>query len=334
MLNSMNQGRLMPMPIPRAEHGTATLDHQALRQGVEGLPGEFSRYVRRRQDMPAQVRPQLDGLPLVKQIAAVLDAHQVYRGGERGALADESVSLRCIRVTRIYDDLARLGIKLVNVDALRERHARQLLAHWRERGLAVATIRTHWSTLRTWTLALGKGGLVAPLETYWPDAPKVHAPKPGSHKDPGRMGRRHDDPQVLARLLRHADLTHFYIERLGRDLGLTVEESLMFTPAMAADYLRDKLVLQPAATQQPKAISLGGHDQVLLVQEVQDFLARSGRNHLMWRDISLRQGVRKHENHMAYQRRQVRKALGAADHAGANGCGESAPTESAQGSAV
>jgi hypothetical protein len=308
---NLEQLRIEVGPVPLAPY-VVPLDHAKLRAGVEHLSARTTRGVRRKESMPATARPNLEGQPLRVQIATVWHAYASYSGRARALMDDAVARDRQMRVARMYDQLARLGCALQKVDSLRERHARILLDHWRKSGARIATIRKNWSILRTWALALGKSGLIQPLEAYWPAAPKAPSaqPTPGGQADPGRRGRRHDHPQLIAALLRGNDQTHFFVERLGRDLRLTVEEALMFDADMARQCLAGRLVLRAPYRQEPKVVPLVTHEQALLVQQVHDYMSVRSRRRLMWSDLSLLRAVRKHENHMAYQRRKLAKGAG------------------------
>ncbi|MBI2770339.1 MAG: hypothetical protein HYX47_12005 [Burkholderiales bacterium] len=285
------------LPIPAANVDLFRRD-----TGIDHLSRGLAQAVRRVQPMPQELRPNLQGMPLMMQIATLWKAYERFSLRLEPRADDANQRLRLRRIARLYQDLQTVGCGLIQADGLRERHARLLLKSWRERGKAVATIRSDWSILRVWCLALGKAGMISPLENYWPDAPKAVAP--GEARAQKRL-EWHRNPQILAMLLRGRDPTHWFVERLCGDLGLTVEEALAFSPDMASQYLDGRLLIRAPRHQDFRTIPVGSHEQVLLVQEIQAFMSERRRRRLMWPDISPLEARRKHENHLAYQRRKL-----------------------------
>lgn len=288
---------LGPLPIP-----AANVDLFVRESGVEHLSRGLAQAVRRVQPMPQELKPNLQGMPLLTQIATLWKAYERFSLRQEPRADDSNQLHRMRRIARLYQDLHRIGCGLEHADGLRERHARLLLKSWRDREKAAATIRSDWSILRVWALALGKAGMIQPLEHYWPDAPKAAAP------DAGRAQKRmewHRNQEILAMLLRGRDQTHWYVERLCGDLGLTVEEALAFTPEMASQYLEGRLLIRAPRKQDFRTIPVTTHDQVILVQDIQRFMAERRRRRLMWPDITPLEARRKHENHLAYQRRKL-----------------------------
>ena len=304
----MNTALQKSLPIPPVQIPQAGgADVFSFHAGVGQLSRGLAQAVRRATPMPMQLRPNLEGMPLIKQIATLWKAYERFTLRQEPRADDANQVQRLRRIARLYQDLNAIGCGLKEADGLRERHARLLLKSWRDRNKAIATIRSDWSILRVWALALGKAGMIQPLETYWEDAPKVSPP--GARRAEVRLAlHRNDD--MLALLLRGRDRTHWYVERLCGELELTVEEALAFTPDMAGQYLEGRLLIRTARKQDFRTVPLGTHEQVMLVQDVQRFMAERQRRRLMWPDISHLEARRKHENHLAYQRRKLQAVAG------------------------
>lgn len=294
---------LGPLPIPAATGE----GYPRLVGGVDHLSRSLAQVVRRVTPMPQELRPNLQGLPLLMQIATLWKAYERFSLRQEPRADDAHQQQRIRRIVRFYQDLKTIGCALEHADGLRERHARVLLKDWRERNKAAATIRSDWSILRVWALALGKAGMIQPLEKYWPEAPKATAGSAG--RDRKRM-EWHCNGELLTLLQRGRDPTHWYVERLCGELGLTVEEALAFTPALASQYLDGRLVLRAPNRQDFRTIPVSSHEQVLLVQEAQQFMAERRRARLMWPDISPYVARRKHENHLHYLRRKLQAVQG------------------------
>jgi hypothetical protein len=183
-------------------------------------------------------------------------------------------------------------------DALdfREKHARLLLAYWRE-CCSPATIHLYWSRVLTLTHVLGKVGMVGHLEQYWPDAPPAKTAK----RDARTQDATLNDDQ-LTELMRKRDLTHWFVQRLHQELGLSFAEAMKFDRGAAADRLHRRVIVDDRFRR--REVRLQDETQVALVQQVVDFLTKTGRRELKWPVIGLDKAVRKHENRVAYLRRK------------------------------
>jgi hypothetical protein len=217
---------------------------------------------------------------------------------------EDLLALRCRRIKRIFGDLARAGFPLERIMDLQDNHARSLVAYWRRTGKAVATIRSEWSILRSFAKAIGKAQLDCPLERYWQDAPKA----PAAKKIGGALPARHQDPVVVKALQTGRDRTHYFIERSCQLLRLTVQDALILDPALLSSVSPEH---HTAAVGLPKklaaVISAYPAEVQVLAGELITFLREQGRPSLLWTDHSLGQAMRKHENHLAYQRRRSRE---------------------------
>lgn len=299
-MNAQNryQRPLAKMPIP-IQVGRVNIE--GLDEGVRHLGRNVIHAVRRQAPLPSHLKPEVGDQPLVVQIATLWKTYAGFSGRNKPKADNRDELRRLHDIAGFYDELAAAGCTLKQVDGLRERHAKILLQRWLDLGRKPATIRRNWSILRTWCLALSKPGMVGPLEQYWPDAPK---PEVGEGGKGERTQDKTLDESQITELMRADDQTHWFVERLHRELGLSVEEALLFDRDMAANYLQGRLMVVAANRRDHRTVNLDSQDKVLLVQQVQAFVTERARARLMWPDMPLVKALRKHQNRVAYLRRK------------------------------
>lgn len=295
-LLSKGQRRLalgvMPMRAEPVDTGELTADVRHLGQAL-------AHAVRKTAALPGNLRPDLEGRPLAVQIATLLRAHSTFSCRETVGENDRAQQARYREICRIYEDLAAAGYKLQQADGLRERHVKVLLQRWQDQHKKPATVRKRWSILRVWMLALGRPGMIGTIEQYWPDIPQPQRAGKAVGQNP--RDKRLTEAQ-MTELMRARDLTHWYVERLHRELGLTIEEALHFDQALAANCLEGRLVLRSVATGSWRTVEIKNQEALLLVQAVQSFIAERGRKRLMWSDVTPAAALKRHQNRVAYLR--------------------------------
>lgn len=241
------------------------------------------------------------GLSPSDQIAFVWEKCSRYGIWARRKGREDLLQLRIMRVTRMYRELAAAGHFLADVDAFREEHAGALLDAWRCAGRVPSTIRGDWSILRVWCEALGRPGELKPLRHYWPDAPKANTPP-----DPLHPPSRHQDASLLNLLRSRPDRTHYCIEVLCRQLRLTQEEAMLLPldtlQALVAGDQVDHRKIAAARKASPQDVQHAA-------SQVVEYLVQVQRDRLLWPAVTLPQAVRRHGNHLAYLRRQIRCGL-------------------------
>lgn len=177
-----------------------------------------------------------------------------------------------------------------------------LLELWRGKGKALSTIRSEWSVLRAWAAAIERSELVGPLTAYWNERPRQRR-----RLAPAGSSARHSDITLLKVLEARSEPTHYWVERVCAVLHVTVHEALTmdFAPVLRfldgrrSDHLDPKLAA--AVTARPQ-------EAHALVVAVRGYLLSSGREHLLWPRVDPSQAARRHANHLAYRRRQLRNA--------------------------
>lgn len=208
------------------------------------------------------------------------------------------LALRARRVKRLYSDLAKAGDRVRLVGDLQETHARALLAYWRAKGNAPSTIKSEWSILRSWLAVLGKPDLVKPIAQYWSDLPRASAPRAKSDQ----FHPRHGDAALVKSLGEGKDRTHYFVERLCHAFRMSVPEAFTLSAATLEALLNGKR--PPRLLRRLERVSQLAPEAAALAEEVKQFLDREGRATLAWSSVTIAQGIRRHENHLAYVRRR------------------------------
>jgi len=291
-----------PLALGRAPMKADPINTGDLIGEVQHLGSSLARTVRHGAALPGDLRPELDGRPLPIQISSLWRAYCVYTYREARGNEERAQNERYCDILRMYEDLAKAGYKLQQADGLRDRHVKVLLQLWRARAKPT-TVRKQWAILRQWMLVLGRPGMMGPIEQYWPDIP------PRERKAAGENPRDKTLTEAqMTELMRARDLTHWYVERLRRELQLTVEEALHFDKVLAANCLEGRLVLQSVATGQWRTVQIKDHASLMLVQDVQAFIAQRGRKRLMWPDMTPAAALKRHQNRLSYLRAKTARA--------------------------
>lgn len=275
--------------------------------------------------MPRALLPDIEAEPLHVQISTIWRAYVCYTYRDPSREDDSALVERYRAITRLYAELGEAGYHIKSAHGLKERHAKVLLQLWRDQGKKASTIRSRWSILRMWMLALGRAGAVGPVEQYWPAIP---APE---QKGAGKGENLHDktvSEAQMTELMRASDPTHWYVERLHQELGVTVQEALSFDSHMATKALTGRLVLSSSGDGF-RTVSASAQSQVSLVQEIEAFIAMRGRQRLMWSDMPLAAALKRHQNRLAYLRRKL-PADPACAYADAETVGESRASDRSQ----
>lgn len=278
-------------------------DVRSMQAGVGKFKKSVARALRRGQAQPTTSLKDIDPrAPLEEQVAEIWRLYTIWAHRQRPS-KDAGKDLEDVqRILRLYDHLRVAGCKLPTALSWREKHA-VILLEWLKKHRAPATIRSTWSVLRTWSLAMGKAGMVKELTHYWPDAPKAnksstteaHRLKP----DPVLRGN------VLQELHIAPDPTHWVVERLCGELGLTVSQALQLDAASTAHYTSGFIQAKRANGNSIAVIRVDSEDKRKLIELVIALLAERGRKCLCWGDLSIKDGVRKHQQRLNYVRSKV-----------------------------
>lgn len=218
------------------------------------------------------------------------------------ALREESkrnLRLAC-HVARFYRELADIGLQLQCLNELEQLHVQALLNLWRRKRKALSTIRSEWSVLRAWAIALDKPDLIGPLTAYWDENPRQRERCVQKGSSP-----RHRDIALIKMLESTDDATHYWIERVCAALQVSVVQALTMDFQPVLRYLEGRRgdVLAPRLT---AAVAARPHEVRAVTLAVQAFLRSVGRVELLWPSLQVAQAAKRHANHLAYRRRQLK----------------------------
>jgi hypothetical protein len=279
---------------------TGAFDVRSMQAGVAKFQKGVARALRRGKALPAKFLDDIQPTaPLEEQVAEIWRRYATWahlRHPSKDARKDLEYVLR---ILRLYDRLREAGCKLTTALSLREKHAKILL-DWLKQHHKPATIRSTWSILRTWCLAMGKQGMVKELNHYWPDAPKANKPSTSNAR------QRSDNPVLQQRVLQElqlaADPTHWLVERLCGALGITVGQALQLDAASTAHYTQGFVQAKRPNENTIAVIRVDSDEKRKLIEEVIALLAERRRKCLCWADLSIADGIRKHQQRITYVR--------------------------------
>lgn len=216
----------------------------------------------------------------------------------RIAVSERTNAHRVDTIALTYADLWAIGYRIERVEALAPRHLIAVLEHWKEKGLARSTVAVRWSYLATWCRVIGKDGIQPALAEFWPatdgDAPQrppsttlAHLPQVAYQ-------------QLLDLLSKRNDPTAYWLARCVRELHLTREEAILFSPATASALEEDRVIVWSGKNRGQRVVTLNTPDQVSLVKQAAQWVANSGRGRLGWKNLPLAQGLKRYSNAIAY----------------------------------
>lgn len=278
-------------------------DVRSMQAGVAKFPKGVARALRRGKALPAEFLKDIDPTAsLEEQVADIWRRYGTW-AHRRKPSKDADKDIEYVqRIVRLYDHLRAAGCKLQSALSLREKHAVLLLA-WLKEHQQPATIRSTWSILRTWCLAMGKQGMLKELTHYWPDAPK---PNRSSTNGPRtRKGEPVLQSAVLQELHNASDPTHWIVERLCGELGLTVSQALQLDAVSTAHYTKGFIQAKRPNENAIAVIHIDSEEKRKLIQVVIALLEQRGRRCLCWAELSITAGIRKHQQRLNYVRSKV-----------------------------
>lgn len=278
-------------------------DVRSMQAGVAKFQKGVARALRRGKALPTTFLEDIDPrAPIEEQVAEIWRRYTIWAHRQRPS-KDAGKDLEDVqRILRLYDHLRVAGCKLPTALSWREKHAVMLL-EWLKKHRAPATIRSTWSILRMWCLAMGKTGMVKELTHYWPDAPKPNgSPANEAHRldaDPVLRGN------VLQELYIAPDATHWIVERLCSELDLTVRQALQLDAASTAHYTSGFIQAKRADGNSIAVIRVDSEDKRKLIEVAVALLEERGRKCLCWNDLIIEDGVRRHQQRLNYVRSKV-----------------------------
>jgi hypothetical protein len=208
------------------------------------------------------------------------------------------MSDRCLRITTCYQDLKGLGFAINDVTVFGLKHAKVLLASWRERGLTRQTIYKRWSALRSWSLVLNKHGMLGPLKELWPELNLDASRKQNSSRTLTK-----EQIQIKSDWLREkGDKTAYLVDRLCREVGLTRENALLIDRVQVLAITKGQPFLtcgQGLTTTTYTTIATHWR----LFNEVLDHMVERNRPGLGWTGLEIHDSIHKYALQMSYASR-------------------------------
>lgn len=162
----------------------------------------------------------------------------LYRHGSVAATCERAVSAKTRRerrvvMRRMLIDLFQGGFKLRRLDNFRGKHARAILSHWVELGLASSTMSTYVSHLRAFVTWLQKPELVPLIDQYCRERPGMTRRQSATPTDKSERGAGVDFAEIQRRAAGDA---HFACQLLLiKEFGLRVREAFEFRPHLAVN---------------------------------------------------------------------------------------------------
>lgn len=175
--------------------------------------------------------------------------------------------------------------------------ATKVVSSWRQRGLSRTTMSLRWAALRYFAIAIGKAGMLPPLEHLWPAAEK---------EEPAATPRRtlaHLTGEQYQRLLAElppSEPTHWVV-RLERELDLTRRQALATNFVIGSSRVPGMLIASDEGGQKTRAVPLTDANRKELLSQILEYLAQRHREKLCWPRTSIAAAQKKVANAVAYQ---------------------------------
>lgn len=230
---------------------------------------------------------------LLREIRQRLDN---YPG--RVTVSERTKADRVDSIARTYADLWAIGYRIERVEALAPRHLIAVLEHWKVKGLARSTVAMRWSHVGTWCRVIGKDGIQPALAEFWPDSHGDAPQRPPSNTLAHLPQAAYQ--QLLDLLSKRSDPTAYWLARCVRELHLTREEAILFSPVTTSALEEDRVIVWSGKNRGQRVVPLNTPDQVSLVKQAAQWVAASGRGRLGWKNLPLAQGLRRYSNAIAY----------------------------------
>ena len=227
MSNRFDQNRSPAVPSRLARRGPPS---PRTRAGLDSIPrAELALPPRR----TGKHRPSWK-----RALQDIISAHNDRHATKPKGVSFKTQSERAGALFRCFRDLHALGFKIRNPYCLGGRHIRALMEDWtapeprsRRRPLSPATIHTELSHLRTFTVWIGKPGLVLPAESYVPDPVRV-ARSSVAASDKSWAAREVEPDRLIGDIAAHDPWVGAEL-RLACAFGLRVKEAVMLQPHLA-----------------------------------------------------------------------------------------------------
>jgi integrase len=172
---------------------------------------------------------------LLRELRGLLYCH-----GSASATCERAISAKTRRerrvvMRRMLIDLFQGGLKLGRLSNFRGKHARAILSHWVERGLATSTMSTYVSHLRVFVTWLGKAELVKLIDQYCEERPGLTRRESATRSDKSERGAGVNFDEIRRRAVETGDVYFACQLLLIKEFGLRVREAFEFRPNLAVN---------------------------------------------------------------------------------------------------
>lgn len=238
------------------------------------------------------------------EIKRILTAHNSELPA-RSRLTRAAIESRTNLILHAYKAAWTVGNEIHRPANLGQTLALKVLNHWRQRGLARATVAIRWAALRHFSVAIGKAGMLPPLEQIWPPEPE----KEKGERVPLKVIERLSDEeyQILLARLKPKDPI-YWIVRLEREIGMTHREALATNFVIGTERFPGMLIVSTESGQQSRVVPLTDPNQCQLVADVVAFVKRLGRETLCWPRKSMAAARQKVTDALSYQAQKLKES--------------------------
>ena len=187
---------------------------------------------------------------------------KLCRDNRDGGFSTQATRSRVLDL--IASQLHELGYRRMQPTSLKPKHVDALVAHWRDQGISVGTLKNRLSALRWWAKKVNKPSIIAKDNSRYGIGKREYVARKSKAQDL-------DEKKLSEIADPHVNLSI----RLQAAFGLRREESIKFSPtyAMQGDHIK----LKPSWTKGGRArtVPITNEHQRQLLAEVKD-LAKGG----------------------------------------------------------
>ena len=187
---------------------------------------------------------------------------KLCRDNRDGSFSTQATRSRILDL--IASQLQELGFRRMQPRSLKPKHVDALVAHWREQGISIGTLKNRLSALRWWAKKVNKPSIIAKDNDVYGIGKRDNVAKESK-------ALKLDEKKLSGISDQHVRLSI----RLQAAFGLRREESIKFSPSYAMQ--DDHIKLKPSWTKggRARAVPIRNDEQRKLLDEVEE-LAKGG----------------------------------------------------------
>lgn len=232
------------------------------------------------------------------QLAGILKQHNHRASNRNKNVGTETMQLRWKILFLCFSELRLLGYKLEDPANLKEKHVRVLAEHWESEELSASTIQNRISILRTFSVWIGKAGMITDSINY------VKQPQSVTRSQIARVDKSWSTNSVVfEQVFKQIEA---YDQRTAAQLlvikafGLRRKEAVSFRPHIAmriGDNFNDIVVEFGTKGGRPRVVPIETDEQRYALEYAKR-LAKTPNAHIGWDDLTITQAVKKFANTM------------------------------------